>query len=223
MFTVFVVIGIITLSIIFSGRRGARQLDQARKLASALGLQCLEGRAAAERAMAAAGTADPNVALDKLPPFVRSLIDKAAGWRLEGTIEGIRVSVWTETRSSGKSSTSWTMARAYYPAPLPFDLTLARESMMTKLGKAVFGLQDLEFGDPVFDPKVRVKTSDPAQAKQRLDIDSRRAFVALIDAHPAAVAERASVQWSRQGISLDETETRSVLKGLVGFAARLGR
>jgi len=61
-----------------------------------------------------------------------------------------------------------------------------------------------------------------AQAKQRLDIESRRAFVALIDAHPGAVAHRAYVQWSKLGIVLDETEIRSVLKAITVFASRLG-
>ncbi|MBP7094654.1 MAG: hypothetical protein KBC36_01055 [Spirochaetia bacterium] len=217
------VAGTIVASFVLSARYGRKKAEKARLLAEALGFRLVQGREAAEAALDASEGERIRAGLDKLPSFVRSLMDKAAGTRVQGELDGVRVAVWLETRSSGKSSSTWTIARAFLPTPLPFALRLTREGAMTKLGKSLFGLKDLELGDPDFDPKVRVKTSDPAQAKLRLDAAARRAALSLFEAQHGAVASSEHVTWERQGVHLDPDLVRPVLEALVSVAAALGR
>ncbi|HOX18600.1 MAG TPA: hypothetical protein PKW82_09105 [Spirochaetales bacterium] len=217
------VLGTIIASFILSARSGRKKVDKARTLAEALGFRLAQGRDASEAALDTPEGERLRAGLERLPPFVRSLLDKAAGMRVQGELSGVRAAVWLETRSSGKSSSTWTVARAYLPAPLPFALRLTREGAMTRLGKTLFGLQDLELGDPDFDPKVRVKTADPAQARLALDADARRAALALFEAYPAAIVTSEYASRELQGVHLDPERVRPVLEALAKVAATLGR
>lgn len=71
----------------------------------------------------------------------------------------------TFTTGAGKSRKRWTTIAAALPtADARFELTLTREGLATKLGK-LFGMQDVEVGDPDFDREFRVRAADPEAAK----------------------------------------------------------
>jgi len=207
----------------FGVRRTKRQRERAERAALELGLDFSSGE---EAILAAYGgkEGDPSLKLwEKQPAFLKKLFSALGPWRLVGKRDGIDVAVYEETRSSGKSSTTYTVVRAYYPEPLPFELRVAKEGFFAKVGKSLFGLQDVEIGDPEFDTEFRVKTGDPLQAKLRLDRpETKRAFLEALRAYPAFRAERAFVHYERVGIHTDAEELRPVLGLLVPAARALG-
>lgn len=79
---------------------------------------------------------------------------------LEGTLQGRPVRYWTYTTGTGKSRTSW-MAVGVTVAgggTLQFDLT--RQNFASKLME-LFGVREIQVGDPAFDAAWFVRTNQP--------------------------------------------------------------
>jgi hypothetical protein len=222
-FIVFV--GII--GVLRPGRQNRRVRAGASDLATALGFEVLDGREAVRRvipgspAEAAAAMAD----YEKMPAFLRNLFESTGkATCVTGTTDGVRITIFFETRGSGKSRTTFTVVRADYPKPLPFELHIAHEGMFTRLGKALFGLRDLEVGDEAFDRAVRVKTDDATAARAALGSSSARAAIlGMMALSKESFATNAYATWERQGRRYDPSEMRAVIAVLVPVTRTLGR
>lgn len=88
-------------------------------------------------------------------------------WRPNKVV--IRVKEWTITLdtytvSTGKSSTTYTRLRAPYVNKDGFRFTLYRKSLFSGLGK-LFGMQDIEVGQPQFDEEFIIKGNNPGQVR----------------------------------------------------------
>jgi hypothetical protein len=210
-------------AIILSQRSKTKSLDTGRALSEGLGLELVGGEAAFRRACEEAGQGEYLAKIERLPaPILRFLIANAP-WRLEGERGGLRVAVYPESRSSGKSSVTYTVARAYYRLPLGYDLSVQREGAAFKLGKALFGIQDIELGDPELDPLIRVKAGDPLAAKLLLDrAEARGPLLALATRYRDFRATRDYAHWERRGLPADAAELAEVLDLLVPLARALG-
>jgi hypothetical protein len=198
---------------------------RARGLAQALGLTYAEGREAMEAALVHADStkAASWSALQRLPKPILDFFLSLAPWRIHGERSGVRVEIFIENRSSGKSSSTWTVARAWLPHPPEAEFRIAHEGFFTRLGKALFGLEDLELGDAEFDEALRVKAKDPLALRLRLDrVEARKALLALIGTHHGAFVTREYAQWERQGTRTDAAEIEAVLELLVPVALALG-
>ncbi len=79
---------------------------------------------------------------------------------ISGTSHGHRVAVTTFTRSSGKSSQTYTKYTLHYRERFSVDFRMSRQGFMQGLGQ-VFGLHDIEVGNPDFDDTVLVKGGYP--------------------------------------------------------------
>lgn len=223
-FMVFLVVSIVvTVLLIPKMLRGMRRgREEARDQAGRLGLEYVDGLDALRRSYIDSGQAKALEAFDKMPAFLRSFAQSAAPWRMEGTWKGARVSVYRETRSSGKSSRTYVVVRAFYPAPLPFKFRASREGTMTKIGKALFGLKDVQIGDQDFDPKVRIRAEDEGAAASLFFREAvATAFLDLLEKFPEAVAESSGVVRERQASLLPDEELREVLNLLAAFAAEV--
>ncbi|MBN1243842.1 MAG: hypothetical protein JXA15_14160 [Spirochaetales bacterium] len=217
------VAGSIAASFVLTTRFNRKKVEKAKALAEALGLEFTDGKAAPDALPGEDGVDRTRVLRGKSSSLARIIMAKAGGFRVHGEYAGAGVAIWLETRSNGKSSSTWTLVRAYLAGPLRFSLRMSREGAMTKLGKALFGLKDLELGDDAFDPKVRVKTDDPVQAKLVLDHEARRAVLALLEAYPEAHVKSDAATWERVGLHLDPEKLRPLLEALAKVAATLGR
>jgi hypothetical protein len=221
-FVFFLILSIaVTVLLIPKMLRGMKRgREEARDQAGRLGLEYVDGLEALRRSYIDSGQAKALEAFDRMPAFLRSFAESAAPWRMEGPWKGVRVSVYRETRSSGKSSRTYVVAKAFYPAPLTFKFRAAREGTMAKIGKALFGLKDVQIGDADFDPKVRIRADDEAGAAARVFREAAAAsFLALLDRFPDAVADSAGVTRERQASLLPDEELREVLDLLAAFAA----
>lgn len=223
-FMVFLVVSIAATVLLIPRmlRSAKRGREEARNQAARLGLEYVDGVDALRRSYVESGQAKALEAFDKMPAFLRSFAESAAPWRMEGTWKGTRVAVYQETRSSGKSSRTYVVAKAFYPAPLAFKFRAAREGTMAKIGKALFGLKDVQIGDADFDPKVRIKSEDEAAAASLFFREAAAsAFLALLERFPDAAADSSCVTRERQASRLPDEELREVLDLLAGFAAEV--
>jgi hypothetical protein len=66
----------------------------------------------------------------------------------------------TYTVSSGESSTTYTRIRAPYVNPDGFRFTIYRKSIFSGIGK-LFGMQDIEIGDSLFDDEFIIQGTHP--------------------------------------------------------------
>ena len=205
--------------------RGVRiRRERAAELALAARLTYVDGAATLRSAYEAAGALAAWEVLMKLPAFIRGFLEATAPWRLEGKREGIRAEVFEETRKSGKQSKTVIVARAWYAAPLPFKLRAGREGTAARLGKALFGLQDVQVGDSAFDEAVRV-VSDDGNAARELFFrpETRAALLALLARCPEAVMDSARAEQVRTGRMPDAAELEEMLSLLVAVAKSVGR
>jgi hypothetical protein len=202
-------------------RHAARERERARAAGLSLGLE-LEGEDEESETLLPEGRPERVVGRLRLVRLLKGL-GLPTGWRLGGVREGVRVEIFPETRSSGKSSTTYTIVRAWFATPLGQEIRVAREGFFTKLGKALFGLEDVEIGDAAFDAALRVKAKDPLAARLRLDRpEAKEALLALIGTHHGAFVTGDYAQWEKVGTKLDEAELRSVLGLLLPAAKALG-
>jgi hypothetical protein len=140
-----------------------------------------------------------------------------------GVSEGVEVTIFLESVGGGRSSTKYTVVRADYPKPLPFEMRVGPEGAFTRLGKALFELRDVETGDAEFDRSVRIKTADEAGARAALGKPGARdAVLGLLALSSSAFATNAYAQWVEQGYRFDPGKTRERVAAAVAVARTLG-
>ncbi len=151
--------------------------------------------------------------------FFRTLLAASRPWWVHGTWKGINVEIFELVRGSGKNSSTYLVAKALYPRPLPYKLRATKEGFFTKLGKALFNLRDVQVGDPDFDPKVRLVSDDPDAAATFFGkTNIADAFLALIEAYPSSYANQNEVAREELNGRINPTVLTKVLDLLTDFA-----
>lgn len=96
---------------------------------------------------------------------------------LSGELDGMPLELWQESRSHGKSSTTWTCLELQ----LPFHaISLTQEHLVSGFFTAMGG-QDIQVGDPELDRKLVIKGNEDV-VRALLDEEGRRA-VMLVNSH----------------------------------------
>lgn len=92
--------------------------------------------------------------------------------RATGSVGGRAVEVFAYSTGSGKHRTQWVAVKV--PAQNPGGLTLriSAENLFTRAGR-VFGIEDVQFGDPPFDAKFFVKSNDTGYVRAALLPETR--------------------------------------------------
>lgn len=90
----------------------------------------------------------------------------------------ITLDTYTVSSSTGNSSssTTYTRIRAPYVNPESFRFEIYRQSIFSPLGK-LFGMQDIEVGDPEFDEAFIIKGNDEAKVRQLFANDRIRGLI----------------------------------------------
>jgi hypothetical protein len=141
------------------------------------------------------------------PTGAQRLLKDLKPWRVTGTRDDVAVAIYLETRGSGKNRTTYSIVEASFPRPLDFTMLVYRESAMAKLGKAVFGLKDIEVGSEQFDKAVRIKGSDPERIARLLSgsgIQDR--ILTALQASPTVSVGTKAAFWEKRG-SVVKAET----------------
>ena len=228
MFIVYIV-GWMLLILVVGGWLVGRQRRKAdagmRQLAATLGFKLLENMEAVDRSIVPAMRQAALEAREKMPAFFRRMAERPARGFLcvAGVADGVEVTIFLESIGSGKTETKYTVVRADYPKPLPFEMRIGAEGAFTRLGKALFDLRDVETGDAEFDRAVRVKTADEAGARAALGKPgARNAVLGLLALSMSAFATDAYAQWVEQGCRFDPNRTRERVAAVVAVAQTLG-
>jgi hypothetical protein len=79
---------------------------------------------------------------------------------LEGELQGRPVRYWTYSTGSGKSRTTWMAVGVGVPAGVALQFDLTRQHFGTRLME-LFGVREIQVGDPAFDAAWFVRTNQP--------------------------------------------------------------
>jgi hypothetical protein len=141
-----------------------------------------------------------------------SLVDAFAPWRVEGAWKDQPVTLYPHTVSHGKSSTTYLVLEMAYARPPAVDFRLAKEGVFDKLGKNLFGMNDIEVGDPAFDETAKLKAADPAAAVRLFGKpELRSACVRLLELPGEVRMDGRGVTWRRVISSVRFEELRDAL------------
>jgi hypothetical protein len=228
MFIVYIV-GWMLLILVVGGWLVGRQRRKAdagmKQLAATLGFKLLENMEAVDRSIVPAMRQAALEAREKMPAFFRKMAERPARGFLcvAGVADGVEVTIFLESIGSGKTETKYTVVRADYPKPLPFEMRIGAEGAFTRLGKALFDVRDVEVGEAEFDRAVRIKTADETGAREALGKPGARdAVLGLLALSTSAFATNAYAQWVEQGYRFDTGKTRERVAAVVAVARTLG-
>ncbi len=170
------------------------QLDGMRRVASELGYEFQSGGATITDS-AAFGASSPEAV-----SILTKIVSFLAPWKIRGDDSGHSLSIYTITRGSGRSRSTYTVVEMGVSPRETQNFHISREGILSKIGKALGG-QDIQTDDPEFDPKVRVKGGD-ADALRRLlsDPGLRGAILSALEAYPALEISGTSIKFERSGI-----------------------
>ena len=207
------------------GRQSRKAAAGMKQVAATLGFRLLENMEAIDRTIVPAMRQAARDAREKMPPFFRKMAERPARGFLcvAGETDGVEVTIFLESSGGQRSKTRYTVVRADYPKPLPFDMRIGAEGAFTRLGKALFELRDVEIGDPEFDRAVRTRAADEAGARAALGRPGARdAVLGLLALSTSAFATNAYAQWVEQGYRFDPEKTRERVAAVVAVARTLG-
>jgi len=228
MFILYIVLWMVLILVVggwLVGRQRRKADAGMRHLAATLGFKLLENMEAVDRSIVPAMRRAALEAREKMPPFFRKMAERPARGFLcvAGETDGVEITIFLESSGGQRSNTKYTVVRADYPKPLPFEMRIGAEGAFTRLGKALFELRDVEIGDPEFDRAVRVKTADEAGAKAALGKPGARdAVLGLLALSTSAFATNAYAQWVEQGYRFDTAKTRERVAAVAAVARSLG-
>ncbi len=131
---------------------------------------------------------------------------------LTGAIGGLPVAVDTYVQRSGNSSTTYTRYRINYPY-VGFDFQLKRQGAFAAITK-LFGAQDVEIGDDLFDETFTVKTKDPNRLRALLTPSVRTGLLRLIASYGGAVIADDNITFSKSGFESNPDRLKSTIQRL---------
>ena len=117
--------------------------------------------------------------------------------RVTGTYRGRPLALDTYTRSSGKSSTTYTRIRMSVNNPSALSLAIYDENVLSKLGK-VLGMQDIQVGDDELDRRFTFKgRPEPVLASLLTSAGLRQKLLEARSVHVEANGQE--VYWQHRG------------------------
>ena len=138
---------------------------------------------------------------------------------MRGNFNGLPVAIDTYTQRSGNSNTTYTRYRVNYP-PLGLGLRMQREGGFSFIGK-LFGIEDVQVGDPLFDGAFKISTSDRPRFSAFLTPSVRSSLLRLMASYPSAVITDNSIQVVKAKFEGDADVLTSTTQRLVATAHQL--
>ncbi len=141
-----------------------------------------------------------------------------SGNKISGIIQGVGlVVVDTYSQSSGNTSTTYTRYVVRYERDLRMGMKLTKQGAMSGVVK-MFGAQDVDVGDKVFDDQVMVKVNSRRGFQQFLTRERRRAITDAFLSWPQLKIEDDALQASTSGLERDPAKLVGTVRELVELA-----
>ncbi|MDJ0497583.1 MAG: hypothetical protein QNJ89_07120 [Acidimicrobiia bacterium] len=138
---------------------------------------------------------------------------------LTGAIGGLPVHIDTYVQRSGNNSTTYTRYRVTYPH-LGFELQLKRQGAFAAITK-LFGAQDVEIGDSLFDETFVVKTNNPNRLRALLTPSVRTGLLRLVASYSGVVISDDNITFSKTGFESNRDRLKSTIQRLAATARLL--
>ena len=145
----------------------------------------------------------------------RGVFGFAGKMSMGGPVHDMELTIETEQ----SDDTTYTRYRVRYPS-LGFDFTAKRQHALTRIGK-LFGYQDIEVGDPVFDDDIIVKGEYPTRVAEFLTPARRLTITGLIELYPGAVITDTSISYRKRGLVSNVEELVSTMQRILSVARQL--
>jgi hypothetical protein len=140
------------------------------------------------------------------------------GSKVQAHVGPWTITLDTYTVSSGQSQVTYTRMRAPYVTGGGFRFTIHRKGFFSDLGK-MFGMQDIEVGDPQFDDAFIIKGTDESKVREFF---ANRKVRELISAQPEVyLTVRDSEGWFGPKFPDDVDELMFQVVGVIKDIARL--
>jgi hypothetical protein len=121
---------------------------------------------------------------------------------ISGRLHGHAVAISTFTRGSGNSRQTYTKYKVRHSTRLPGEFNMVKQGLRHRLGK-VFGLQDIEVGNPAFDELILLRASNPVGVKHFLTPRLQGKIRSLVLFNPDVVITHESIVVNRRGTDTD--------------------
>lgn len=139
---------------------------------------------------------------------------------ISGSLYGHRVAISTFTKGSGNTNQVFTKYHIEYCDRIRVDMNMTRQGALHSLGK-VFGMQDIEIGDPGFDDRIILRGSDPAAIRRFITPDIRDAIKLLVASHEDVTITNDHVCVMKKGKDTDSAVIVSTTKRLLKFCDKM--
>ncbi|WP_372807558.1 hypothetical protein [Pontiella sp.] len=135
---------------------------------------------------------------------------------ISGSIDGHRITVSTFTKRSGNNSQTFTKYHIEYRQRLKTDMKMTKQGALHNLGK-IFGLQDINVGNPAFDDRVLLRGSNPEAVRRVLTPELRDAVKLAIVSYDDCVITNEHICVNRRGRDSDAAVVVGTVRRLLKF------
>ncbi len=139
---------------------------------------------------------------------------------LSGEFGGHRIAVSTFTKSSGNSNQTYTRYHFEYRRRIDVEMKMTPQGVLNQIGK-MFGLQDIEVGNPSFDDRVLLRGSDPDAVRQYLTPELQDAIEQMIFTYSNITITNEHVRMDRRGKDTDSAVILGTVRRLLAFCEEM--
>ncbi|MCR9143649.1 MAG: hypothetical protein NXI24_15480 [bacterium] len=252
LFPIAVIAGVIfifAVIILMSLRRSARNKQKIAAIAAKLGLefqdagsflrsrsgrdQLLQLQPGAQEDPAAARRQMRAVEQSGLARMAFEILSGFGPWELKGEYQDCETRVWPVEHGSAKSKRTYTRFEMNFAEPLDLELSITKEGMLDRIGKSVFGAQDITIAPEnatgtrseqaqSFDKIARVQCRADSEAVGPSAPENRvrsllqnaglqQAIIELLTDYPDASIGDLGLSFEIRGTLTDEKKYRAVL------------
>jgi hypothetical protein len=150
--------------------------------------------------------------------FVRLIGD----WEMAGTYNRIPVRIYGKKVSGDEGSSESTFIDATASCRTKFELVITRETAVSRLAGALFGMQDVKTGNEDLDRRVVVKGVPAHVVKRVIDHpELQRELLRLFEHDGSIHVDLHGAHYQQSAVFKDEQAVRSLLDALTRTAAAL--
>lgn len=139
---------------------------------------------------------------------------------ISGLMGGNRIVITTLAKGGGKSSQTYTKYEVQYRQAVPVEFKITRQGALQSIGK-VFGMRDIEVGDPAFDDHVLVNGSRTDEIIRLLTPEVRLAIRHLVATYPDVTITNRKITVVKPGKDVEPSVIAHCARRLAAFAGQL--
>jgi hypothetical protein len=156
------------------------------------------------------------------PESGSSFVRLIGGWEMTGTYNGIAVRIYGKKVSGPERSSESTFIDATANCRVKCELMITRETTLSRIGGAVFGLQDVTTGNADVDRRVVVKGVPTHIVKRIVDNHKLQQEVVRLFEHDGLIhVDLHGAHYRRSGVLTDDQTLRALLDALTRTASAL--